>query len=167
MEPAVQLARDGVDFLPAHAACLAMLAPVMTMNEGADIYAPGGELLKPATGSSNRVWSRRSRPSPMMLQRSTAARSPPLLALSAERGGLLNRADFDAYEASWTDPVEVGYADGRLLTRGSGCAVRSRGSSDLEGSVQLASYDWKSTRSATATFRRESDNSVAILRCKP
>jgi len=44
--PAVRLARDGVDFPPAHAACLAMLAPVMTLNEGAEIYAPGGELLQ-------------------------------------------------------------------------------------------------------------------------
>src|SRR5437870_8056074 len=46
VEPALGLARDGVDFPPAHAACLAMLAPVMTMNEGARIYAPGGELLQ-------------------------------------------------------------------------------------------------------------------------
>src|SRR6266851_2265938 len=35
VEPAIRLARDGVDFPPAHAACLALLAPVMTMNEGA------------------------------------------------------------------------------------------------------------------------------------
>src|SRR5947208_9264486 len=45
VEPAVRLARDGVDFPPAPAACLAMLAPVMTMNEGARIYSPRGELL--------------------------------------------------------------------------------------------------------------------------
>ena len=31
---------------PAHASCLAMLAPVMTMREGAAIYAPGGALLE-------------------------------------------------------------------------------------------------------------------------
>src|SRR5438874_7565760 len=46
VEPALRLARDGVDFPPAHAACLVMLAPVMTMNEGAGIYSPGGELLQ-------------------------------------------------------------------------------------------------------------------------
>ena len=45
VEPALALARDGVPFPPAHAACLAMLAPVMTMNEGAEIYSPGGRLL--------------------------------------------------------------------------------------------------------------------------
>src|SRR4029453_10280925 len=46
VRPALELARDGVEFPPAHATCLAMLAPVMTMNEGAAIYAPGGQLLQ-------------------------------------------------------------------------------------------------------------------------
>src|SRR5947209_3514869 len=41
-QPAVQLARTGVAMPSAHAACLAMLEPVMTLREGADIYAPGG-----------------------------------------------------------------------------------------------------------------------------
>ena len=45
VEPALRLARDGVPMPPAHAACLEMLAPVMTMNEGARIYSPGGVLL--------------------------------------------------------------------------------------------------------------------------
>src|SRR6266496_2684087 len=47
VEPALRLARSGVVLPPAHAACLAMLAPVMTMDAGARIYAPGGELLGP------------------------------------------------------------------------------------------------------------------------
>src|SRR5204863_9049428 len=46
VDPAIRLARDGVEFPPAHAACLAMLAPVMTMNEGARIYSPDGRLLE-------------------------------------------------------------------------------------------------------------------------
>src|SRR6266516_636017 len=45
VEPALRLARSGVVLPPAHAACLAMLAPVMTMDAGARIYAPGGRLL--------------------------------------------------------------------------------------------------------------------------
>src|SRR5919206_2374603 len=45
VEPALRLARAGVDFPEAHAACLAMLAPVMTMDAGARIYAPNGTLL--------------------------------------------------------------------------------------------------------------------------
>ncbi|MCA1587918.1 MAG: gamma-glutamyltransferase, partial [Chloroflexi bacterium] len=46
VEPALLLARTGVEFPPAHASCLAMLAPVMTMNEGSSIYAPEGQLLQ-------------------------------------------------------------------------------------------------------------------------
>src|SRR5436305_1305533 len=46
VEPALRLAREGVELPAAHAACLAMLAPVMTMDAGARIYAPGGELLR-------------------------------------------------------------------------------------------------------------------------
>src|SRR5919108_1658192 len=46
VEPALRLARDGTDFPAAHAACLAMLAPVMTMDAGARIYSPGGVLLR-------------------------------------------------------------------------------------------------------------------------
>ena len=45
--PALRLAREGVPMPPAHVACLAMLEPVMTMREGARIYAPGGRLLRP------------------------------------------------------------------------------------------------------------------------
>jgi gamma-glutamyltranspeptidase/glutathione hydrolase len=124
VEPAVRLAREGVDFPPAHAACLAMLAPVMTMNEGAAIYAPGGELL--------RAGDRLEQPGLAEALDALAddaaavyrgAIAAGLLALSAERGGLLTRADFDAYEPHWNDPVEVGYAGGRLVTRGGLSAI--------------------------------------------
>ena len=45
VDPAIAVAREGVAMPPAHAACLAMLAPVMTMREGAAIFAPEGRLL--------------------------------------------------------------------------------------------------------------------------
>ena len=48
-----------------------------------------------------------------------------LLALMDERGGLVTRADLGAYEARWSDPVEVAYAGTRFLTRG-GPVRRSR-----------------------------------------
>jgi gamma-glutamyltranspeptidase / glutathione hydrolase len=119
VEPALRLAREGVDFPPAHAACLAMLAPVMTMNEGAAIYAPGGELL--------RAGDQLEQPGLVAALEALAddaaavyrgAIAAELLALSAERCGLLTRADFDAYKPYWNDPVEVGYAGGRIVTRG-------------------------------------------------
>jgi gamma-glutamyltranspeptidase / glutathione hydrolase len=119
VEPAVRLARDGAPFPPAHAACLAMLALVMTMNEGARIYAPGGKLLQ--AGDTLR------QPGLVAALDALAADSAAvyrgsigesLLALSAERGGLLTVADLAAYEARWGEPVEVDYLGARLLTRG-------------------------------------------------
>src|SRR6266511_3604804 len=118
-EPALRLARDGVDFPPAHAACLEMLAAVMTMNEGARIYSPGGELL--------RAGERLEQPGLAEALEIVATEGPrsfydgsladALLALMDERGGLVTRADLVTYEARWSDPVEVGYADTRCLTR--------------------------------------------------
>ncbi len=119
VDPAVRLARDGVDFPPAHASCLAMLAPVMTMNEGAAIYAPGGELLpagarleQPGLVAALEALAENE----SSVYRGSLAES--LLALCRERGGLVTRADLDTYEASWSEPVDVPYLAGRLLTRG-------------------------------------------------
>ena len=124
VDPALRLARNGVDFPRAHAACLAKLAPVMTMNEGAAIYAPGGALLQ--------ADDRLEQPGLVAALEALAddalsvysgTIAAELLALSAERGGLLTAADFDAYEARWAEPVEVGYAGGRLATRSGLSAV--------------------------------------------
>ncbi|HSC74062.1 MAG TPA: gamma-glutamyltransferase [Gaiellaceae bacterium] len=119
VEPALRLAEDGVDFPPAHAACLAMLAPVMTMNEGVAIYAPGGELL--------RAGERLQQPG-LAAALGALAEDPcsvysgsigaSLLALCSERGGLVTEADLAAYEPVWSEPVEVDYLDARLLARG-------------------------------------------------
>src|SRR3954452_1549163 len=106
VEPAARLARDGVDFPPAHAACLAMLAPVMTMNEGAAIYAPQGELLQAGERleQPGLVEALETLPDDAAaVYRGAIAAG--LLALSEERGGLLPRTDFDAYEPQWNDPV--------------------------------------------------------------
>ena len=118
-EPAVRLARDGVDFPPAHAACLAMLAPVMTMNEGAGIYAPRGQLLQ--AGERLEQPGLVAALEAFALDASTFYRgsvAEALLDLCGERGGLVTRADLEAYEAHWSEPVDVPYLEGRLLTRG-------------------------------------------------
>ena len=119
VEPALRLARDGVEFPPAHAACLAMLAPVMTMNEGERIYAPTGSLLQagdcleqPGLG---RVFELLAGEGPRSVYAGTLAES--LLELMRERGGLVTSDDLAAYEARWSDPVEVSYAETRFLTR--------------------------------------------------
>jgi gamma-glutamyltranspeptidase / glutathione hydrolase len=119
VEPALRLAQDGVEFPPAHAACLAMLAPVMTMNEGAAIYAPGGELLRAGdrldqTGLVAALAALAEDPHSVYSGSIGAA----LLVLCDERGGLVTEGDLASYAPVWGVPVEVGYLDVRLLTRG-------------------------------------------------
>jgi gamma-glutamyltranspeptidase/glutathione hydrolase len=118
-EPALRLAREGVDFPPAHASCLAMLAPVMTMNEGARIYSPGGVLLaaggrleQPGLVDAIEIVAEEG---PRSFYEGTLADS--LLRLMDERGGLVTPEDLDAYEAAWAEPAEVSYAGSRFLTR--------------------------------------------------
>jgi gamma-glutamyltranspeptidase/glutathione hydrolase len=119
VEPALRLARDGVTMPPAHAECLAMLAPVYTMNEGARIYAPGGRLLQ--------AGDRLAQPGIAAALEELAADgggaayqgafAEALLVLSDERGGLLTREDMTEYAARWSEPVEVPYLGLRVLTR--------------------------------------------------
>jgi gamma-glutamyltranspeptidase/glutathione hydrolase len=96
-----------------------MLAPVMTMNEGARIYSPGGKLLPPGGRLEQpglvRALQLVADEGPRSAYEGSLARA--LLELMEERGGLVTQADLDAYEARWTDPAEVGYAGTRFLTR--------------------------------------------------
>lgn len=117
VEPAARLA-DGVEFPAAHAACLAMLAPVMTMNEGAAIYAPAGTLLASGDllvqrGLADALAALADDPASVY----TGTIGEALLALCEERGGLVTQEDLATYEAAWTDPVDVDYLGLRLLTR--------------------------------------------------
>jgi gamma-glutamyltranspeptidase/glutathione hydrolase len=119
VEPALRLARDGVEFPPAHAACLAMLAPVMTMDTGARIYSPGGRLLQagerllqPGLGPALEALAEEG---PRSAYDGTLADA--LLALMEDRGGLVTRDDLRAYEAQWREPVEYAFAGTHVLTR--------------------------------------------------
>ena len=120
VEPAAALARDGVPFPAAHAACLAMLAPVMTMNEGAEIYAPGGRLLaagdvlrQPGLERTLRLVAEEGAVS---VYSGTLAEA--LLELLRERGGTITRQDLAGYEPHWDEPLESAYLGTRFLTRG-------------------------------------------------
>ncbi|TML27479.1 MAG: gamma-glutamyltranspeptidase [Actinobacteria bacterium] len=118
VEPALRLAESGVEFPPAHAACLAMLAPVMTMNEGAAIYSPGGRLLTAGERLEQPGLARALgalAEDPASFYRGTIGRQ--LLELCRERGGLVTQADLEGYEAVWSEPVRVPYLDVELLTR--------------------------------------------------
>jgi gamma-glutamyltranspeptidase / glutathione hydrolase len=119
VEPSLRLARDGVEFPPAHAACLEMLAPVMTMDRGAEIYSPGGELLpaggrlqQPGLAAALELIADEGAGS---LYRGALAAA--LLSLVEERGGLVTRADLEAFEPLWSAPAETSYLGRRFLSR--------------------------------------------------
>jgi gamma-glutamyltranspeptidase/glutathione hydrolase len=117
VEPALALARAGTDLPPRHAACLAMLEPVMTLNRGADLYAPGGRLL----GADGRLEQPGLVDALELLADEGAAsvyRGTIAEALLAVDGVVVSREDLAAYEAVWAEPVEVPYAGTRFLTRG-------------------------------------------------
>jgi gamma-glutamyltranspeptidase/glutathione hydrolase len=119
-EPALRLAAEGTELPPAHAACLAMLEPVMTMDEGARIYAPGGRLLGPG-GLLEQPGLVRALE---LLAEEGAASvysgsiSSALLQLMAERGGAVTADDLRSYEARWSPPLTVDYAGVHVLVRG-------------------------------------------------
>ena len=119
VEPALRLARDGVEFPRAHAACLAMLAPVMTMNEGAEIYAPGGALLQAGERLHQpglvAAFEALAEDDQSVYEGSLAT---ALLDLVSERGGVVTRDDLLSYRATWSEPVLVDYAGAQVATRG-------------------------------------------------
>jgi gamma-glutamyltranspeptidase/glutathione hydrolase len=119
VEPALRIARDGVGMPEAHAACLAMLEPVMTLREGARIYAPGGTLLRTGDHLDQpglvRALELVADEGAACVYRGTIASS--LLELIRERGGLVTADDLSEYTATWTAPVEVPWLGRRVLTR--------------------------------------------------
>jgi gamma-glutamyltranspeptidase / glutathione hydrolase len=175
LEPALRLAREGVEFPEAHAACLAMLAPVMTMNEGARIYSPGGELL-PAGGRLEqpglvRALELLAEEGPRSFYDGSLADA--LLELMDERGGLVTRADLQAYAAVWTEPVESEYAGTRFLSRAGLSALpeafsrlpRLRGLSPAERALTLArSLDSTGPESHTTNLvTTDADGNACVL----
>jgi gamma-glutamyltranspeptidase/glutathione hydrolase len=119
VEPALELARGAVPMPAAHASCLRMLEPVMTMNEGAEIYSPGGSLLDEGDllrqpGLVTALESL-AEDGPRGAYEGTIGRE--LLSLMEERGGLVTADDLTTYEARWTDPVEIEFRGYGLHTR--------------------------------------------------
>jgi gamma-glutamyltranspeptidase/glutathione hydrolase len=121
IEPAARLARSGVPMPPAHALCLRMLAPVMTMREGARIYAPHGRLLE--------AWEPLHQPGLAAAFEAIAAEgaacvytgtlAEALLELMRERGGLVTQRDLEAYEVRRRDTVCAEYRGSAVYTRAS------------------------------------------------
>src|SRR5262249_38346315 len=119
-EPALRYARGGVEMSPAHASCLAMLAPVMTMDAGARIYAPenvllqaGDTLRQPGFEKALTLLVEEGASS---MYTGTLAQS--VLSLMRARGGIVTAEDLREYEPVWSEPLEFEYAGKRILSRG-------------------------------------------------
>ena len=117
VEPSLRLARAGVTMPPAHAACLAMLGPVFTMQpDGRRLHAPAGRLLEAGDtlvqpGLVTALELVADEGADSFYEGSIAA-----LLVSVE-GVPVSSEDLARYEARWEPPVEVGWAKRRLLTR--------------------------------------------------
>jgi gamma-glutamyltranspeptidase/glutathione hydrolase len=96
-----------------------MLAPVMTMNEGAAIYSHDGRVLEAGDRLEQpglvRTLELVADEGADSVYSGTIAES--LLALVSERDGLVTRLDLDAYEPRWSEPGETPYAGARVLGR--------------------------------------------------
>jgi gamma-glutamyltranspeptidase/glutathione hydrolase len=117
--PALRLAQEGVAMPPAHVACLEMLEPVMTMREGARIYAPSGRLLRTGERLEQpglvRALELLAEEGAASVYRGSIAAS--LVELLEERDGRVTQRDLGEYQASFSEPVQVPYAGTRFLTR--------------------------------------------------
>ncbi len=115
--PALELARGPVPLPAGHAACLAMLAPVYTLQEaGRRIYAPAGPVL--ATGD-DLVQPGLVRALELLADEGARSAYDGSIAevLLAVEGIPVTAADLRAYEPHWHVPVELSYAGTRFLTR--------------------------------------------------
>jgi gamma-glutamyltranspeptidase/glutathione hydrolase len=119
-EPAQAAARDGVTMMPTHEALLPMLSPVFTLDRGAEIFSPGGALLK----AGDKV----HQPGMVTFLELLAEGGPRsvyegqlaqgLLALCRERGGLIEHEDLVAYEVALEHPAPVRYHGAEVFSRG-------------------------------------------------
>jgi gamma-glutamyltranspeptidase/glutathione hydrolase len=123
--PAIAIARDGVPMPLAHALCLAMLEPVMTMREGAEIFAPEGELLgeggvlvQPELAGAFELLADEG---PRSFVDGTLGRA--LLTLMEERNGPVTAEDLRTYSPRWVAPLEGRYAGHRIVTRDALCGL--------------------------------------------
>ena len=118
VEPAIQLSRRNVVMPPAHAACLAMLAPVFTMRvDGQRIYAPEGQPLE--------AGETLSQPGLEEALEALAAEGVDSVYTGTIAGLLLAIEgipivgdDLRHYEARWSTPAVTSYVGPRFLTRG-------------------------------------------------
>ena len=97
-----------------------MLAPVMTMDAGARIYAPHGMLVQ-----AGEPLRQPGLEKVLALLRAEGAASAyagslaqGILSLMRRRQGVVTAEDLSSYEAVWSEPLEIDYLGMRVLARG-------------------------------------------------
>jgi len=112
VEPARRMARTGTVLLGTHATVLEMLAPVLTLNEGADVYTRDGQLLQAGDVLRQpgllRALDLLVDEGPRTFRDGTIAQAA--VRLMEERGGPLTAVDLAAYRAEWRAPHQVEHA---------------------------------------------------------
>ena len=119
VEPALAAAKTGVTLLPTHEIVLEMMSPAYTLDRGAALFSPGGQLLKagdrlhqPGMQHFLEVLAEEGAES---VYRGQLA--DDLLALCAERGGLIERVDLEAYHVLAERPTAVTYHGVEVFSR--------------------------------------------------
>ena len=119
VEPALAAAHKGVVIAPTHKVVLDMMSAVFLHGRGAELYAPGGRVVQ--------VGDVVQQPHTVQFLQMLAEEGPrtayegtmadELLRLCRERGGLIERADLQAYAVGLQRPHRVHYAGADVLSR--------------------------------------------------
>lgn len=137
VEPALAAARNGVTLLPTHEVVLEIMSPAYTLDRGADLFVRDGQLLKAGDvlhqPGMEHFLGVLADEGPDSVYRGELAED--LLALCADRGGLIQRRDLAAYEAVAEAPTSVRYVDAEVYCRRglSGLLPTLRDLRDLRG----------------------------------
>ncbi len=123
VEPALRLARAGVELPGRHALCLEMLEPAFVTSRGAELYAPTGSRL-----TAGDLLVQPGLVDTMECLADEGARSPYRGSLAeatvAVDGVTLTWADLAGYRPRWSEPAALEREGVRWLTRGGLPGVR-------------------------------------------
>jgi gamma-glutamyltranspeptidase / glutathione hydrolase len=119
VEPALRAVGEGVTLQPTHEAVLEMMSPAYTLDRGADLFAPGGELLR-----CGDVLHQPRMADFLGLLADEGPRSvyegqlaEDLLALCRDRDGRIGRADLRSYEVLVARAPSVRFAGAEVSSR--------------------------------------------------
>ena len=119
VDAALRVAVEDTVVTPTQANALVMIAPAMTLNEGAAVYAPPGRLLR-----GGETLHQPGLVTALELLRDEGARSfydgtiaAAMLGVLQARGSAMTEADLSTYEVLWPEPQAVPFEGGTVYGR--------------------------------------------------